>query len=144
MPTCVIFFGWFYLKPKLNRSFPCFCFDIYHKIILKLVLPPGFKVINVKNLHSKNLKRKFRYCIVNVFHFFNFCNCRIPNQQLFLCSIFYLCKKVIKPHIFILIFCSLFGKTYQLHAEVSVEEKKWINHQNLMHEQKQPLKNVFY
>ena len=40
------FLGRVFLKPKLNKSFPCFRFDIYFKI--NLVLPLEFKVINVK------------------------------------------------------------------------------------------------
>ena len=46
--TCL---GGFFLKPKLNKSFLCFRFDIYFKI--NLGLPLRFKATNVKNLHSK-------------------------------------------------------------------------------------------
>ena len=38
---------------KLNKCFSCFRFDISK---INLVLPLGFKVTNVKNLHSKKLK----------------------------------------------------------------------------------------
>ena len=51
---------------KLNKSFSCFQFDIRFDFTListfvfdsniNLALPLVFKVINVKNLHSKNLK----------------------------------------------------------------------------------------
>ena len=54
-----------------------FRFDIYFKS--NIVLRLGFKVLNVKNLHSKNLKCKFKYCIVNIFQLIYFCNYRIPN-----------------------------------------------------------------
>ena len=69
------FWGGFFVKPELNKSFPSFRFDIYFKI--HLVQPLGFKVINVRNLHSKNLKGKFKYYNVNIFQLFNFS--RIPN-----------------------------------------------------------------
>ena len=62
-----------------------FCFKIYFKF--NLVLPLGFKVVNRKNLHSKNLNRKF-----NIFQLINFCNCRIPTSN-FIFVISYLCKK---------------------------------------------------
>ena len=69
----MLFWGRFFLKTKLNKSLQYFRFDIYFEI--NLALPYGFKVINVKNLHSKNLKRKF-----NVFQLIiNFCNCKIPS-----------------------------------------------------------------
>ena len=42
-----------FLKPKLNKSFLCFRFDIYFKIYL--VVPLGFKVVNVKNSYSKHV-----------------------------------------------------------------------------------------
>ena len=45
------FLNGFFLKPKLNKSFPFLRFNIYFKI--NLVLPLRFKIINVKNLHSK-------------------------------------------------------------------------------------------
>ena len=76
------FFFVFVLKPKLNLNLS-FCFDIYSKI--NLVLPLGFKVINVEHLHLKNLKGK-----VNIFQLINFCNCRIPNKKLYLCNISFL------------------------------------------------------
>ena len=62
-----------------------FCFKICFKF--NLVLPLGFKVVNRKNLHSKNLNRKF-----NIFQLINFCNCRIPTSNLIF-VISYLCKK---------------------------------------------------
>ena len=56
-------------------------FEIYFKI--NLVVPLGFKVINVKKLafekSLKNLKRKFKYYNVNIFQLIKFCNGRIPN-----------------------------------------------------------------
>ena len=52
------FLGGFFLKPKLYKSLLCFRLQIYLKI--NLVLPIGFKVVNVKNLHLKNFKRKAR------------------------------------------------------------------------------------
>ena len=56
------FLGGFFSKLKLSKSFPGLRFDIYFK--LNLVLPLGFKIINVKNLHLRNLKRRFKYCIM--------------------------------------------------------------------------------
>ena len=51
----ISFLGGFFLKPKLSKSFLGFCFGIFK---INLVLPLGSKVINLKNLHLKNLKRK--------------------------------------------------------------------------------------
>ena len=48
----------FFLKRKLNESFLCFRCDIDFKH--NLVLPLEFKVVSMKNLHSKNLQRKFK------------------------------------------------------------------------------------
>ena len=94
------FLGRFFMKPKLNKYFPCFCYDIYFKN--NLGLPLDFKVINVKNLYSKNLKGKFKYCNVNIFQLLNFCNCRISyfGSNIFVIS--YLCKKKVEPHVFVL------------------------------------------
>ena len=91
------YFGWF-LKPKLNK------FDIYFKINL----PLGLKVINVKNFHSKNLKRKFG----TVFPTGNF---------IFIIS--YLCKERLNQMSFFFLFSTFFGKIYQLHVKVSIGEK---------------------
>ena len=57
---------------KLNKYFLCFRFDIYFKI--NPVFPQGFKVINVKNLHSRNLKCQCKYCNANIFQLSKFCN----------------------------------------------------------------------
>ena len=47
----------FLLKPKLKKSFLCFCFDIYFKINLVLLL--GFKVVRVKNCIRKILNLRY-------------------------------------------------------------------------------------
>ena len=67
------------------RAHGFFRFDIYFKnnIVLRL----GFKVLNVKNLHSKNVKCNFKYCIVNIFQLIYICNYRIPNWQLYVYNI---------------------------------------------------------
>ena len=96
------FFFVFVLKPKLNLNLS-FCFHIYSKI--NLVLPLGFKVINVEHLHLKNLKHK-----VNIFQLINFCNCRIPNKKLYLCNISFLQKKI-EPNAFVHSIPHLFGKS---------------------------------
>ena len=72
LTSSILCFCGFFLKPKLNKSFLCFRFNIYFKI--NLVLPLGFKIANEENLHLENLKRKF-----NIFQLINFRNCRIPN-----------------------------------------------------------------
>ena len=43
-------------------------------------------------MHSENLKSKLQYCNVNIFKLLNFCDCRISNQQLYLCKILFLQK----------------------------------------------------
>ena len=96
------FFGGFFFKPTVNKSFLCLHFNICFKI--KLVLPLRFKVINVKNLHPKNLKGEFY-----IFQLINFCNCRIPKWQLYLCNIFSLQKRLNDISLLFL-FSSLFGK----------------------------------
>ena len=115
------FLGRFFMKPKLNKYFPCFCYDIYFKN--NLGLPLDFKVINVKNLYSKNLKGKFKYCNVNIFQLLNFCNCRISyfGSNIFVIS--YLCKKRLNRMSLFFLFSSLFGKILQLHAKVSIGEE---------------------
>ena len=82
----------------------------------------------MKNLHSKNLKRKF-----NIFQLNSSCNSEIPNKQLYLCNISSL-QKQSEP------FSSIFGKIYQLHTKVLIGKKVCINHWDLMNEQNQPLK----
>ena len=62
-------------KLKLNKTFSCFNFDISFKTNLVLFL--GFKAVNVKIS---------KYCNVNIFQLINFCDCRIPNQQIYLCK----------------------------------------------------------
>ena len=77
----------------LNKSFHAFVLTFLLKI--DLLLPLGFKVINVKKklyLRLKNLKHSSKYCNVNVFQLINFCDCRIPNQK-FIFVRTYLCKK---------------------------------------------------
>ena len=88
------FLGRLYSKPKINKPFPSFCFDIYFKI--NLVLSVEFNVINAKCLQMKNLKHKFEYCNVNIFQLINFCNYTIPNYQL--CNTLSL-QKNIEPHV---------------------------------------------
>ena len=51
------FLSGFLLKPKLKKSFLCFCFDIYFKISLVLLL--GFKVVHAKNCIRKTLKLRY-------------------------------------------------------------------------------------
>ena len=51
------FLSGFLLKPKLKKSFLCFCFDIYFKISLVLLL--GFKVVHAKNCIRKTLKPRY-------------------------------------------------------------------------------------
>ena len=51
------FLSGFLLKPKLKKSFVCFCFDIYFKINLVLLL--GFKVVYVKNCIQKILNLRY-------------------------------------------------------------------------------------
>ena len=63
---------------------------------MNLVLPIGFKIINEENLHLKNFKPK-----VIIFQLINFCSCRIPNKQLYLCNILSLQKKI-EAHVFVL------------------------------------------
>ena len=57
-------------------------------------------------LHSKNLNlnvsRKSKYSNANILKALNFCDCRVPNQQLHPCKIF--------PYKFFLIFLKLKGK----------------------------------
>ena len=50
--------------------------------------------VNVKKIKSafENLKRKSKYCNINIFQLMSFCDCRIPKQQLFLCQILSLLK----------------------------------------------------
>ena len=85
------------MKPKLNKSVPCFLFEIYFKI--NLVLSLGFKVINVKNLHSKNLKRKFKYCNVNIFNLLTSVIAEFPTSNfIFAISL----QKKIEAHAFVL------------------------------------------
>ena len=94
---------------KLNKSFSCFHFDIYFKI--NLVLPLGFKVINLKNLHSKNLKRKLKYCNVNIFHLITSVIAEFPSSN-FLCNILSLQRKIELYMSLFFLFSSLFGKIY--------------------------------
>ena len=74
----------------------------------------------------------------------NFCNCKIPNQQLRLCNTLSLQKRLNLMSLLFL-FSSLFGKIQQLRGKVSKEEKSMyykqkfqkkkkvcINHWNLM------------
>ena len=83
------FFGSFLFETKAKQTFPSFHFDIYFKI--NPVLPLGFKVINVKNLHSKNLKRKFKYCNVNICNSLTSVIEEFPTSN-FIFVISYLCK----------------------------------------------------
>ena len=82
----------------------------------------------MKNLHSKNLKRKF-----DIFQLNSSFKNEILNKQLYLCNIVSL-EKQSEP------FSSLFGKIYQLHAKILIGKKVYINHWDLMNEQNQPLK----
>ena len=75
------------------------------------------------------------------FQFINFCNCKIPNQQLRLCNTLSLQKRL-NLMSFLFLFSSLFGKISQLRAKVSKEEKSM--YQSLeFNEQKQPLKKMY-
>ena len=51
------FLSGFLLKPKLKKSFLCFCFDIYFKINLVLLL--GFEVVHAKNCIRKILNLRY-------------------------------------------------------------------------------------
>ena len=113
------FFGWFLFETKAEKSFACFRFDICFEI--NLVLPLGFKVINVKVLHSRNLKRKFKYC--NIF-FYSLTSVikGFPTSN-FSFTISYLCKNRLNHMSLLFHFSSSFGKIYQLHINVLIEEK---------------------
>ena len=114
----------FFLKRKLNESFLCFRFDIDFKH--NLVLPLEFKVVSMKNLHSKNLQRKFKQCIVNIFQLINFCNCRIPNWQLYLFNILSLQRKKVTISL-----CSFYSPVYLARfshlQELQLDKKVCIN-----------------
>ena len=117
-------FTFFFLRPKLNKSFLCFRFDIYFKVYLVLWLV--FKITNVENLHSKNLKRKS-----NIFQLINFCNCRILLHQIYILSFsFY-------SPVYLARFSNCMQKFYY-------GKKIGINHWNLIDERKQPLKKIFF
>ena len=81
----------------------------------------------MKNLHSKNLKRKSKYCNANILELVNFCNRRIPNLQLATLSWqSYLCKNELNHMSLSFLFSSLFGKIWQLHSKMSTGEKKYV------------------
>ena len=40
------------------------------------------------NFHLKNLQRKSKYSNANILKALKFCDCRVPNQQLYPCKIF--------------------------------------------------------
>ena len=135
----IAFLGGFFLKPKLSKSFLCFHFDIYFKINLALLL--GFKVINLKNLHSKNLKGKFNIFIVE-----------FPTSN-FIFVISYLCKKRLN-HVFLFFLFSLkksievhlidrryFYCIFATHMMTSICEKKISAEVRLIHAEQMSLWN---
>ena len=112
------FLGGFFLKPKLNKSVPCFLFEIYFKI--NLVLSLGFKVINVKNLHSKNLKRKFKYCNVNIFNLLTSEIAEFPTSNfIFAISL----QKKIEPHAFVLCILQVISQDLATACTISIGER---------------------
>ena len=95
-------FAMHYIQKKIcwSRKLNIY-FDLTFILKINLVSPLRFKVINVKNLHSKKLKCKSKYCNANVFQLINFCNCRIHDQHFYLYNILSL-QKQIEPHAFVL------------------------------------------
>ena len=66
---------------------------------ISLVLPLRCKVINAKNFLSKNLKRKFKYCNVNIFNSSTSVIAEFPTSNfIFVISL----QKKIEPHVFVL------------------------------------------
>ena len=72
--SCYFLFAMYYIQKNIcwSRKLNIY-FDLTFILKINLVLPLRFKVINVKNLHSKKLKCK--YCNANIFQLINFCNC---------------------------------------------------------------------
>ena len=126
--------GGFFLKPKLNKTFPFFRFDIYFKS--NLVLTLRFKVINVKKLHLNNLKRKFTYRVVNIFRLINSCNWKPYLYNIFAMKDLTTCLCSFNPLVYLARF-SICMQKFQL------EKKVCTHHWNLMNEQHLPLKKVF-
>ena len=90
----------------------------------------------MKNVHSKNLKRKF-----NIFQLISFCNCRIPNKQLYVCNILSLQQKI-EPHVFVLSIPQFTWQDLTIACKSSKGEKGSIIPWNLINEQKQPMNKV--
>ena len=131
----------FFLKRKLNESFLCFRFDIDFKH--NLVLPLEFKVVSMKNLHSKNLQRKFKQCIVNIFQLINFCNCRIPNWQLYLFNILSLQRKKVTISL-----CSFYSAVYLARfshlQELQLDKKVYVNTSTANYEYSRIIRRIYH
>ena len=99
-----------------------------------VVLPLGFKVINVKNLHSKNLKRKliFFNSLTSVIAEFS------TSNFIFVISL----QKKIEPSVFFLSILQLIWQDLAIACK-SFNWRKSINRWNLMNEQNQPNKKLF-
>ena len=123
------------LTTQLLQQISPFVLTITLKI--NLVLPLGIKVVNVKNLHSKNHNRKF-----NIIQLIDFCNYRIPTSN-FIFVISFLCKKRLNHTFLLFLFPSLLSRIQQLHAKVSIRKNVCINDLYYMNELKQPFKKVF-
>ena len=117
------FLGGFFLKPK-SHGFKVKCEK------------PSFE----KSL--KNLKCKFKYCNVNIFELINFCNCRIPNQQLYLCNMLSMQKSLSHMSLFFK-FSSLLARLSNCMQKFQQKKQTFTGHQNLLNKKKQSLKKVF-
>ena len=105
------FFGWFPFETKAKKkSFLCFHCDVYFKI--SLVLPLGFKVINMKNCIQKILN-------VNLilFHSLTSGIADFPISS-FIFVLSYLCKKKLNLMSLFFLLSSLLGKIQLLNPKV--------------------------
>ena len=86
------------------------------------------------HLRVINVKLQFNYCIVNFVHLNNFCNCRIPDQQLYLHNTLSYWK-LIEPHFFVLSILQFIWRDLAIASKsfnrrkkyVLIIETKWIN-----------------
>ena len=122
------------MRPKLNKSFPTFRFD--SRFNIHLVLPRGFKITNVKNRHSENIKHKLNYCNVNIFNSLTsvIAQCRTSN--------FIFWKIDWTVCLCILYFPAYLPRFSSCMQKFQWEKKVSANHWNFLSEQKSPLKKV--